>query len=154
MVLILAPFISVLYSSRIRSLKVICFFLFLSFPFLHRWSVKWLRVFFSFFLGFWSFFLVFLRDFSCATATMLGVFMLLRIITPSYGFPVCVSISGCVVVRWSDLVRKDGCIVFSNFLFMRSTEFALLVCGKASSFVEKQSIVAVFAAAAMEYRTY
>jgi hypothetical protein len=37
---------------------------------------------------------------------------------------------------------------------MRSTEFALLVCEKASGFVEKQSIVAVFAAAAMEYRTY
>jgi hypothetical protein len=85
---------------------------------------------------------------------MLGVFMLLRIITPSSAFPVCVSISDCVVVRWSDLVRKDGCIVFSTFLFMRSTEFALLVCEKASSFVENQSIAAVFAAAAMEYRTY
>jgi hypothetical protein len=85
---------------------------------------------------------------------MLGVFMLQRIITPSSGFSVYVSISGCVVVRWSDLVRKDGFIVFSNFLFMRVTEFALLVCEKASSLVEKQSIAAVFAAAAMDYRTY
>jgi hypothetical protein len=53
-----------------------------------------------------------------------------------------------VVVRWSDLARKDGFIVFSNFLFMRSTEFALLVCEKVSSFVEDQSIATVFAATA------
>jgi hypothetical protein len=153
MVLILAPFISVLYSSRIRSLKVICFFVSVV-SFLASVKREMTSCFFPFVLGFWSFFLIFLRDFSCATATMLGVFMLLRIITPSSGFPVCVSISGCVVVRWSDLARKDGFIVFSNFLFMRSTEFALLVCEKVSSFVEKQSIVAVFAAGAMEYRTY
>jgi hypothetical protein len=57
-------------------------------------------------------------------------------------------------VRWSDLVGKDGCIVFSKILFMRVTEFALLVCEKAFSFAEKQSIAAVFAAAAMDYRTY
>jgi len=137
MVLILAPFISVLYSSRIRSLKVICFFCFCRFLFWHRWSLKWLRVFFflSWILELFScflerFLLCYSDDVRCVYVTTY-YYSVLWISCLRIDFRLC----RCALVRFGEKGWMHRVFEFSLYAFNRICSFSLWksfwLCGKA-----------------------